>query len=155
MGVFKVKKNFGRKMSSTFCGSPLIGMNPQSRPSLRTQLMILVPDCAITKPKLFLIPEAEHCGLNYYGFLSMTVTGPKVYLVSDCSVKNPNPVRWHISDSPYMGVPPPPPLLELFQEVISTYHWPAAVPCWETKLYNSDQLKIPAFKIPHFKDSRF
>ena len=109
MGVFKVKKNFGRKRSSTFCGSPLLGMNPQSRPSLRTQLMILVPDCAITKPKLFLIPEAEHCDLNYYGFLSMTVTGPKVYLVSDCSVKNPNPVRWHISDSPYMGVPPPPP----------------------------------------------
>ena len=95
--------------------------------------MILVPDCPITKPKLFLIPEAEHCGLNYYGFLSMTITEAKVYLGSECSVKNPY--------SPDM---------ELFQGVICTYHWPAAVPCWETKLYNSDQLKIPAFKDPLF-----
>ena len=55
-------------------------------------MMTLVPDYAIKKLKLFLIPEAEHCGLNYYGFLSMTVTGAKVSLVSDCSVKNPYPV---------------------------------------------------------------
>ena len=130
-------------MSTTFCGSPLIGMNPPTKPSLRTHLMILVPDCPITKPKLFLIPEAEHCGLNYYGFLSMTITEAKVYLGSECSVKNP-----YSPDSPYMGVPPPP--RELFQGVICTYHWPAAVPCWETKLYNSDQLKIPAFKDPLF-----
>ena len=106
MRAFKVKKNFGRKMWTTFCGSPVIGMNPPSRPSLRTHLMILVPDCAITKPKSFLIPEAEHCGRNYYGFLSMTVTGLKVYLVSDFSVKNPYPIRWHIPYSPYMWVPP-------------------------------------------------
>ena len=86
MRAFKVKKNFGWKMWTTFCGSPVIGMKPPSRPSLRTHLMILVPDRAITKPKLFLIPEAEHCSLNYDGFLSMTVTGGKVYLVSDCSV---------------------------------------------------------------------
>ena len=92
MGVFKVKKNFGWKMATTFCGSPLIGMSPPSRPSLRTHMMTLVPDYAIKKLKLFLIPEAEHCGLNYYGFLSMTVMGAKVYLVSDCSVKNPYPV---------------------------------------------------------------
>ena len=91
-------------MSTTFCGSPLIGMNPPTKPSLRTHLMILVPDCPITKPKLFLIPEAEHCGLNYYGFLSMTITEAKVYLGSECSVKNP-----YSPDSPYMGVPPPPP----------------------------------------------
>ena len=92
--------------------------------------MILVPDCAITKPKLFLIPEAEHCSQNYYGFLSMTVTGAKVYLVSDCSVKNPLPVGWHIPFFPYMGVPPPPPPPpDLLQGVICTYHWPAAVPC--------------------------
>lgn len=109
MGVLKVKKNFGRKMSTTFCGSPLIGMNPPSKPSLRTHLMILVPDCTITKPKFFLIPEAEHCSLNYYGFLSMTITGAKVHLGSDCSVKNPYPVGWHIPDSPYMAGPPPPP----------------------------------------------
>ena len=95
-------------MSTTFCGSPLIGMNPPSKPSLRTHLMILVPDCTITKPKFFLIPEAEHCSLNYYGFLSMTITGAKVHLGSDCSVKNPYPVGWHIPDSPYMAVPPPP-----------------------------------------------
>lgn len=107
MSVFKEKKTFGRKKRTTFCGSPVIGMNPPSRPSLRTHLMILVPDCAITKPKLFLIPEAEHCGLNYYGFLSMTVTVAKVYLVSDCSVKNPYPIRWHIPYSPYIGVPRP------------------------------------------------
>ena len=87
MGVFKVKKNFGRKMWTTFCGSPVIGMNPPSRPLLRTHLMILVPDCTITKTKLILIPEAEHCGLNYDGFLSLTVMGAKVHLVSDCSVK--------------------------------------------------------------------
>lgn len=87
MGVFKVKKTSVGK-----CSSPLIGMNPPSRPSLRTHMMTLVPDYAIKKLKLFLIPEAEHCGLNYYGFLSMTVTGAKVYLVSDCSVKNPYPV---------------------------------------------------------------
>ena len=68
MGVFKVKKNFGRKMW-TFCGTPVIGMNPPSRPPLRTHLMILVPDCAITNPKLFLILEAEHRGLNYHGFV--------------------------------------------------------------------------------------
>ena len=42
--------------------------------------------------------------------------------------------------------PPPPPPPELLQGVICTYQWPAAVPCWETKLYNSDQVKIPAFK---------
>ena len=90
-------------MSTTFCGSPLIGMNPPTKPSLRTHLMILVPDCPITKPKLFLIPEAQHCGLNYYGFLSMTITEAKVYLGSECSVKNP-----YSPDSPYMGVPPPP-----------------------------------------------
>ena len=90
-------------MSTTFCGSPLIGMNPPTKPSLRTHLMILVPDCPITKPKLFLIPEAEHCSLNYYGFLSMTITEAKVYLGSECSVKNP-----YSPDSPYMGVPPPP-----------------------------------------------
>ena len=80
MGLFKVKKNFGWKMSTTFCGSPLIGMSPPSRPSLRTHMMTLVPDYAIKKLKLFLIPEAEHCGLNYYGFLSMTVTGAKYTL---------------------------------------------------------------------------
>ena len=106
MGVFKVKKILGRKMWTTFCGSHVIGMNPPSRPSLRTHLMILVPDCAIRKPKSLLIPEVEHCGLNYYGFLSMKVTGVKVYLVSDCSVKNPYPIGWHILYSPYMGVPP-------------------------------------------------
>ena len=55
-GRFQGEKNFGRNMSTTFCGSPLIGMNPPTKPSLRTHL-ILVPDCVITKPKLFLIPE--------------------------------------------------------------------------------------------------
>ena len=104
---FQGEKTFGRKKRTTFCGSPVIGINPPSRPSLRTHLMILVPDCAISKPKLFLIPEAEHCGLNYYGFLSITVTVAKVYHVSDCSVKNPYPIRWHIPYSPYMGVPRP------------------------------------------------
>ena len=52
MGVFKVKKNFGWKMSTTFCGSPLIGMSPPSRPSLRTHMMTLVPDYAIKKTKI-------------------------------------------------------------------------------------------------------
>ena len=97
-GRFQGEKNFSRNMSTTFCGSPLIGMNPPTKPSLRTHLMILVPDCPITKPKLFLIPEAEHCGLNYYGFLSMTITEAKVYLGSECSVKNP-----YSPDSPCNG----------------------------------------------------
>ena len=143
MGVFKVKKNFGRKMWTTFCGSPVIGMNPPSRPLLRTHLMILVPDCTITKTKLILIPEAEHCGLNYDGFLSLTVMGAKVHLVSDCSVKT-HTLSGGISRIVHIWECPPSP--ELFQGVICTYHWPAAVPSWETKLYNSDQLKIPAFK---------
>ena len=107
-GHFQREKKL-RSENVDYCGSPLIGINPPSRPSLRTHLMILVPDCTITKPKLFLIPEAEHCDLNYYGFLSMTVAGAKIYLVPECSVKNPYPIGWHIPYSPYMGVPLPRP----------------------------------------------
>ena len=138
MGVFKLKKNFCRKMWTTFCGSPVIGMKPPSRPSLRTHLMILVPDCAITKPKLVLIPEAEHCGLNYDGFLSMTVTGGKYTLFLIVLLKT-HTLSGGLSRIVHIlkFLPPPPP--ELFQGVICTYSWPAAVPCWETKLYNSDQ----------------
>ena len=112
-------------------------------------MMTLVPDYAIKKLKLFLIPEAEHCGLNYYGFLSMTVTGAKytLFLIVLLKIHTlSGSISWivHLWEC----LPPPPP--ELFQGVICTYHWPAAVPCWEAKVYNSDQLKIPAFKHPPF-----
>ena len=107
MGVFKVKKDFGRKMWTTFCGSPLIEMNPPSRPSLRTHLNDTCSWLHYNKTKIISYTRSRALQPELL-WICLTVTGAKVYLVSDCSVKNPYLTGWHIPYSPYMGVPPPP-----------------------------------------------